>query len=93
MARISNAFSLLRQLPLFVVVTKADVADTVPPGTPKSLPLESQPQAPATASTAMDLAVQGLDKVLWASMGKRTKVVGGVDDAERAADALKGGQG
>lgn len=38
----------------------------------------------------MELAFQGLEKVLWASMGKRPQVVRGVEQAEAAADALRG---
>lgn len=42
---------------------------------------------------AMELAFQGLEKVLWASMGRKPQMVRGVEQAEEAADAIKGGNG
>ena len=82
------------QLPLFVVMTKTDVAGTLTPGIS---PPRAPPPKPAAASllpsAAIELALQGLDRVLWSSIGMRAKIVGGVEEAEAAADAIRGGSG
>lgn len=88
----------LLQLPLFVVMTKTDVAGVFPPETSTSsshtLHHNQRPSTTTTTTTsAMELALQGLDRVLWACMGKRSKIVGGVEEAEGAASAIKGGSG
>lgn len=85
---------MTHQLPLFVVMTKSDVAGSFPTGISSASP--PPPQQSSTAQpplTAMELALQSLDRVLWASMGKRSKIVAGVEGAEGAADALRGGSG
>lgn len=73
-------------------MTKSDVAGSLPPGTPSSPPASSQQPSEASL-TAMEVALQGLDRVLLACMMKRAKIIGGVADAEGAADALRGGSG
>lgn len=113
------------KLPIFVVMTKSDVAGSLPPGTSSSLSPPPAPQAtsppgppssssssqehrdrfskneatavssslpPARdASAEMRAALQGLDRVLFSCLGRRAKIVGGVEDAEDAASALRGG--
>lgn len=75
-------------------MTKTDVAGTMPRG---MSPTRTPPPQPAAAallpSTAIELALQGIDRVLWSCMGKRAKIVEGVEDAEIAADAIRGGSG
>lgn len=75
-------------------MTKTDVAGTIPRG---MSPTRTPPPQPAAAallpSTAIELALQGIDRVLWSCMGKRAKIVEGVEDAETAADAIRGGSG
>lgn len=87
----------LLQLPLFVVMTKTDVAGVSPPETSTSpspaLHHRQRPPTTTTTTSAMELALQGLDRMLWACMGKRSKIVGGVEEAEGAANAIKGGSG
>lgn len=48
---------------------------------------------PTPERTAMEMALEGLAKVLWASMGKRPRVVIGVRQAQKAADAIKRDKG
>lgn len=52
-------------------------------------PRGSQPRD----TTAMELALEDLDKVIWASMGRRPHVVSGVAQAKEAADAIRGSNG
>lgn len=87
----------IRKLPLFVVMTKSDVAGSVSQGmatasmtsaaTPSGAPAIGTP----ATRTAMELAFQGLERVLWASMGRRPQLVRGVEQAQAAAAAIRGG--
>lgn len=79
-------------------MTKSDVAGSVSQGM-ATAPLTTPPTpfagAPAigtpTTRTAMELAFQGLERVLWASMGRRPQLVRGVEQAQAAAAAIRGG--
>ncbi|CAM9746817.1 unnamed protein product [Ectocarpus sp. 12 AP-2014] len=118
MTREHLAIALALQLPIFVVMTKSDVAGSLPPGTLSSPSTTStttqeippspahgrpprQPSADAAgesatkaaAATEIRAALQGIDRMLWACMGRRARIVGCVEDAEAAADAIRGGGG